>query len=172
MRSRKKWLVAYLAIFTFVLSMLSGCGSNSSTNGNTSSNTSSSDNNNSSGNTSIKFTGDFQGALTGAGSCGVSMGDYKAIWYQNIGSDFYSFQILVTHYNGPSQYTTGPGEGPPTVGLTNQSNSKGFYSQYSSATGTITVNSGETSGTLNVTLTSDDKSKTTTVSGAWTCTKF
>jgi hypothetical protein len=166
---KKLWLSFLTTILPFILLVLVSCGNSS--NGSTSSNKDNG-NNGQSGNTSIKFTGDFQGALTSIGSCGISMGDYKAIWYDTIGRDFYSFQILATKYKGPGAYTTGPGEGPPNVGMTNQTTSKGFYSQYSTVTGTIVVNADETSGTINVTLVSDDKAKTTVASGSWVCSKF
>jgi hypothetical protein len=170
MQSQKKsWLSILATMIPFILIIFVSCGNNSNESA-----SSNKDNgkNTQSGNTSIKFTGDFQGSLLSIGSCGISMGDYKAIWYDTIGNDFYSFQILATKYKGPGQYTTGPGEGPPNIGLTSQTTSKGFYSQYSKVTGTIVVNADETSGSINVTLVSDDKTKTTVASGSWICSKF
>lgn len=115
--------------------------------------------------TRLSISGAVSGAVTGAspfGQCGkTANGDGADLRFQ-LNGQAYSLSIVVAGYHGPGSYSLPP----ERVSLHTLAIGPGSQF-FGSTSGTVTVGAGDSSGTIEATMTGDNG--TVHVTGAWSC---
>ncbi len=161
--ARRSIAVALLSL----MASLAACGGASSAS--TGTNTSGGSAGGSATASSVRLSGTITGVLKNAANCAKESDQNTIVITDTINGKLYLFQIVATHYHGAGTYTTGTTEGEPVVNITDEASGGDWVSQYSDTPGTIVVNTGETAGTINVTLVNQSDKTNVTASGAWAC---
>jgi len=122
--------------------------------------------------TSVNFA--FSGSLSGqlavntVNSCGVSKGTYTVDVIGGLNGTTYQVTLTIQNYTGPNQYSSaGLGAGS-FVGVKNPNDNGDRWSSLGQQ-GSITVNSGEKSGSISMSVTNPVSNGQAQITGNWTC---
>jgi hypothetical protein len=160
----RRWPLVAVTTCVLIL-LLSACGSSA----NVGASASSTPGTGGSSSPNIQLSGALTGTLTQAANCTKTSDQLTIVITATANGNLYLFGIVATHYHGAGTYTTGTTEGEPVVNVNDESAGGNWVSQYTNTPGTIVVNAGETSGTVNATLVNDSDHSTVTSSGTWAC---
>src|SRR6266699_3418950 len=121
----------------------------------------------------ISFSGSLSGPLvvSKVNSCGVSNGNYVVDVSGSINGTNYHVTISVGSYQGPGQYYTDPAGAAGGVGEVAISNPNNNGDRWGSLGqhGSVTVNSGEKSGSVSTPVLNPVSNGQAQVTGSWTC---
>ena len=122
------------------------------------------------GASAITITGAMETAISEAALCGldnIMQEDFK-VAANTADDDFWMFRVAVNNFDrtGPGTYETGDNVGRASVKLTD-----GMLNSFDADgdSGTVTIDDGLTSGSIEATLTNDDTGETVTLSGTFGC---
>jgi hypothetical protein len=122
------------------------------------------------GASAITLTGAMETSITEAALCGLDniMGEDFKVAANTDEDDFWMFRVIVNNFDrtGPGTYETGDNVGRATVKL-----SDGMLHSFDADgdSGTVTIDEGLTSGSIEATLTNEDTGETVTLSGTFGC---